>query len=133
MTTDVVRVIESMSDAQSDHLLSEDKRQRTEAVITAIYRDAEHLKQQEVNEAIHKLEVCGDITDSQRDAVEAMAETIVAQILSVPTKSLREAVAEDDWPAIDTALRLFGPEFETGDREARASDSNVPEVANDDD
>jgi glutamyl-tRNA reductase len=133
MTTDVVRVIEPVNDAESDYLLEQDKRQCTEAVIAAIYKDAEHFKRQEVNEAIHKLEVGGDITDSQRDAVEAMAETIIAQILSVPTKTLRETVAKDDWSTIDTALRLFGPEFKTGDREAWASDSDVPEVANDDD
>lgn len=133
MTTDVVEIVEPMSGAKSDYLLKQDKRQRTEDVVAAIYKDAEYLKRQEVDEANRKLEAHGDITDNHRDTVEAMAEIIAAQILAVPTKSLREAAAKDDWSTIDAALRLFDPEFGTGDGEARASDLDTSEVASDDD
>jgi glutamyl-tRNA reductase len=33
-------------------------------------------------------------------------------LLSAPTKSLREAAAEDDWSTINTALQLFDPDFD---------------------
>jgi glutamyl-tRNA reductase len=32
-------------------------------------------------------------------------------LLAAPTKSLRDAAAEDDWNTIQTALSLFDPEF----------------------
>jgi glutamyl-tRNA reductase len=131
MTIDAVEVTEPMDDAR-DHLLEQDKRQRAEAVIAAICEDAERLKRHEVDEAIRKLEARDDITDSQRDAVEAMAEGIVAHLLAVPTKNLREATAENDWSTIDTALRLFDPELGTDSGRGQASDADALEVASDD-
>ncbi|MEF8856210.1 MAG: glutamyl-tRNA reductase, partial [Haloplanus sp.] len=33
------------------------------------------------------------------------------QLLAAPTKSLRDAAADDDWTTIQTALGLFDPQF----------------------
>jgi len=40
-----------------------------------------------------------------------MADALVNKLLAPPTKSLREAAAEDDWTTINTALQLFDPDF----------------------
>jgi len=44
-----------------------------------------------------------------------MADSLVNQLLAPPTKSLREAAAEDDWSTIHTALQLFDPDFGAND------------------
>jgi glutamyl-tRNA reductase len=36
-------------------------------------------------------------------------------LLAAPTKSLREAAAEDDWSTIRTAMELFDPDFDASD------------------
>jgi glutamyl-tRNA reductase len=52
-----------------------------------------------------------EFDDDQREVMEAMADSIVSQLLAAPTKSLRDAAEEDDWETIHTALELFDPDF----------------------
>ncbi|PSQ03733.1 glutamyl-tRNA reductase [Halobacteriales archaeon QS_6_71_20] len=59
-----------------------------------------------------KLEAQGELTDRQRETVAGLADALVGQLLAAPTKSLREAAAEDDWTTIHTAMQLFDPEFD---------------------
>jgi glutamyl-tRNA reductase len=103
--------VESMIDDEFDHLMQRFKRARADEAIGAMYESAERMKQREVDTALRKLESQGELTDEQSETVEALANTIVNQLLAAPTKSLREAAAEDDWTTIQTAMRLFDPEF----------------------
>jgi glutamyl-tRNA reductase len=67
--------------------------------------------------------------------VNALADALVNKLLSAPTKSLRDAAAEDDWNTIHTAMQLFDPEFggdqpepPTGERPAEIpDDADVPQ------
>jgi glutamyl-tRNA reductase len=103
--------VEEMIDAEFTHLMERFKRNRADEAIGAMYENAERMKQSEVETALRKLESQGELTDEQRETVGALADTIVNQLLAAPTKSLREAAAEDDWTTIQTAMHLFDPEF----------------------
>ena len=104
--------VEEMIDAEFDRLLEEFKRKRADDAVSAMYESAERTKQRELHEAMAKLEANGELTDDQREIVAGLADALVGQLLAAPTKSLREAAAEDDWATIHTALQLFDPEFD---------------------
>ncbi|WP_420028537.1 glutamyl-tRNA reductase [Halorussus lipolyticus] len=103
--------VSAMIDREFDHLLEGYKRKRADEVISAMYESAERVKERELSEALSKLEAHGDLSDDQRDIVSSMADALVSQLLAPPTKSLRDAAAEDDWGTINTALQLFDPDF----------------------
>jgi glutamyl-tRNA reductase len=99
--------VEEMIDVEFEHLLEQYKRKRADDVISAMYESAERVKARELDTAFEQ----GDFDEEQREVLEAMADAIVNQLLSAPTKSLRDAAAEDDWSTINTALQLFDPDF----------------------
>jgi glutamyl-tRNA reductase len=103
--------VEAMIDAEFEHLMERFKRNRADEAISAMYESAERTKREELETAFRKLEAQGELTADQRETVAAMADALVNQLLSAPTKSLREAAAEDDWTTIHTAMQLFDPEF----------------------
>jgi glutamyl-tRNA reductase len=105
---------ETTLDREFDHLLEQYKRKRADEVIAAMHESAEAVKERELETAIAKLESSGELTDDQREVVESLADALVGQLLAAPTKSLRDAAAEDDWATIATALQLFDPEFRDG-------------------
>ena len=99
--------VEALVDQEFDHLLTQYKRKRADRVISAMYESAERVKTAELNTAMAQ----ADFDEDQREVMEAMADSIVSQLLAAPTKSLRDAAAEDDWDTIHTALELFDPDF----------------------
>ena len=105
---EAAEAVERIVDAELANLLEQFKRQRADEVIAAMYESAERVKAREVETALSKL----DLDDEEAAVVESMADALVSQLLSAPTKSLRDAAAEDDWSTINTALQLFDPEFE---------------------
>ena len=108
-----VREVEALIDEELDRLLEQFKRDRADEAVSAMYEAAERTKRRELEEAVTKLEAQGGLTDEQRETVAALADSLVGQLLAAPTKSLREAAAEDDWNTIHTAMQLFDPEFDT--------------------
>jgi glutamyl-tRNA reductase len=105
---EAAEAVERIVAAELENLLEQFKRQRADEVIAAMYESAERMKAREVETALSKL----DLDAEDAAVVEAMADALVSQLLSAPTKSLREAAAEDDWSTINTALQLFDPEFD---------------------
>jgi len=107
--------VEAIIDREFERLLEQYKRKRADEVIAAMYESADRVKSEEVSTAVSKLEAemdgDGDLPDEQREVLEAMADALVNKLLAPPTKSLREAAAEDDWTTINTALQLFDPDF----------------------
>ncbi|ELY93493.1 glutamyl-tRNA reductase [Natrialba hulunbeirensis JCM 10989] len=107
---DAAREVAAMIDREFDLLCEQYKRARADEVIAAMYESAARIKQRELETALSQLE--GEsFTPAQREVVEAMADALVNQLLAPPTRSLREAAAEDDWSTINTALQLFDPDF----------------------
>jgi glutamyl-tRNA reductase len=112
---DAAREVEAMIDEEFEHLLAQYKRKRADEVIAQMYESADRLKNREVSTAISQLEAAeGEVTDEQREILESMADALVNQLLAAPTRSLRDAAAEDDWSTIATALNMFNPEFGDG-------------------
>ncbi|NHN41336.1 glutamyl-tRNA reductase [Halorubellus sp. JP-L1] len=99
--------VERIVGRELENLLEQFKRQRADEVIAAMYESAERVKERELETALSKL----DLDDAEAEVVESMADSLVSQLLSAPTKSLRDAAADDDWSTINTALQLFDPEF----------------------
>jgi glutamyl-tRNA reductase len=114
--------VEAMIETEFAHLMDRFKRTRADEAIGAMYESAERLKRTEVETAVRKLEAQGDLTDDQRETVAALADTLVNQLLAAPTKSLREAAADDDWTTIHTAMQLFDPDFEADAPDLPASE-----------
>ena len=103
--------VEEMIDDELDRLLDSFKRQQADEAISTMYESAELVKERELRTALSRLEAQGEVTEAQRETVEDLADALVGQLLAAPTKSLRDAAAEDDWTTIQTALDLFDPEF----------------------
>ncbi|KAB7515655.1 glutamyl-tRNA reductase [Halosegnis rubeus] len=118
------REVEEIIQTELDHLLAQYKRKRADEVISAMYEGAERMKERELSTALSKLEEDG-LTDDQRATIEAMADTLVSQLLAAPTQSLRAAAEEDDWTTIHTALQLFDP---TGGAPSQLSDAKPDEI-----
>jgi len=100
--------VEGIVEEEFNRLLVQYKREQADEVISAMYEGAERIKAQELEETFSKL----DLDDQQEAAVEAMADSIVSQLLAAPTNSLRDAAEADDWSTIHTALQLFDPSVE---------------------
>jgi len=80
-----------------------------------MYEGAERIKNRELTTAISKLEHESDgdgISEAEQEILESMADALVGQLLSAPTRSIRDAAENDDWSTISTALGLFGPGLE---------------------
>ncbi len=106
------QAVKAMIDEEFDRLTALFKRKRADEAISTMYESAERVKDREVGTAFAKLDAHGELTDKQREVIESLADSLVSQLLSAPTKSLREAAAEDDWTTIQTAMQLFNPEFD---------------------
>jgi len=107
--------VEAMVDEEFDRLLSQYKRKRADEVIAAMYEGAERVKDRQLQTAIARLDAGGNgVTDHEREVLESMADALVGQLLSPPTRRLREAAENDDWTTINTALQLFEPGLEPG-------------------
>ncbi|QHS17528.1 glutamyl-tRNA reductase [Halopenitus persicus] len=106
------QAVEGMIDEELDRLLESFKRRRADDAIATMYESADRVKARELEEAFAKLDAQGGLNEDQRETVEALADALVGQLLAAPTKSLREAAGEDDLTTIQTAMRLFDPEFD---------------------
>jgi len=102
---EAAREVEAIVEEEFDLLLDQYKRARADAVISGMYRGAERIKEAEVRRALDRL----DLDAEDEEVLESLADSLVSQILAVPTKSLRDAAGEDDWETISTAIDLFDP------------------------
>jgi len=111
---DAAREVETMIAEEFERLLAHYKRKRADEVIARMYESADRLKGREVQTALRRLEAerGEELPEDEREVVESMADALVSQLMAAPTRSLRDAAAEDDWSTIATALELFDPDFE---------------------
>ena len=122
--------VEAIVDREFELLTEQYKRTRADEVIAAMYESADRLKTRELETALSRLEATDGFTDEQAEIVRSMADALVGQLLAPPTKSLREAAADDDWTTINTALHLFDPEFGPADAAfASIADERRPDDA----
>jgi glutamyl-tRNA reductase len=107
---EAARDVEAMIDDELEHLLCQYKRKQADQVIAAMYEGAERIKARELRTAVSKLEQESEtgVSEVEHEILESMADALVGQLLSAPTRSLRDAAEEDDWSTIRVALELFG-------------------------
>ncbi|MDY6818482.1 MAG: hypothetical protein SVG88_07455 [Halobacteriales archaeon] len=108
MTTEAREEYATTADAEPEYR-SQDAHRHADAVVSAIDEDTAHIKRREVDEAITKLEATTELSDAQRDAIEAMADAIVGRLLAGPITRIQHAT---EWFTLRTTLRLFDVEFE---------------------
>lgn len=104
-------VAADMVDDAVDELQITLKRRQADDVIAAMYASAERIKHRELSEAVRRV-AAGE--DPVEDVLDDFADALVGHLLAAPTTSLRDAAEADDWETIQTALRLFDPEFADG-------------------
>jgi glutamyl-tRNA reductase len=111
---EAAEAVSAMVDEEFDRLLRSYKRERADEAIGAMYEGAERMKRAELARLRSRLEegADGGLTDDQREAVEAFADSLVNQLLAPPTRSLKAAAEADDWETIRTAMALFDPTVE---------------------
>lgn len=84
------------------------ERQRTQAApVRRVVTNARAIERQNVDRAIRRLEATGEVTDAQRETVEALADALVAEILEDPVRALAAAAAADDGETVATGTSLL--------------------------
>jgi glutamyl-tRNA reductase len=68
-------------------------------------REAEAVRNEQVERALSQLRANGDLTDEQRAAVEQLSERLVAGLLAAPRATLRESA--DEGEAARILVELF--------------------------
>jgi glutamyl-tRNA reductase len=106
---EAAEAVESIVDEEFELLIDQYKRRRADAVIRGMYQGAEAVKQRELETALTKLDADRSLTAEQREVVVGLADSLVDKLLAVPTESLRDAAAEDDWETVASAIELFDP------------------------
>lgn len=133
---EAAEIVSAMVEEELANLEEQLKRARADDAIAAMYESADAAKRREVRRALDRLESHGELTQDQRETVQDLGDALVNQLLAAPTRSLRDAAAEDDWETIDTALRLFDPSFEEGSpfptEEEQSSPEGIPTDGEDD-
>ncbi|QLH78052.1 hypothetical protein HZS55_12410 [Halosimplex rubrum] len=83
-----------------------------ETALTSIRERGAAVRDREVETALAKLDARGSLSAADREAVEVLADRVVARLLSAPERSLRTAAdggdGEHDPETVETALALFG-------------------------
>ncbi len=130
LRADAAAEVEAMIDEEYERLDGAFKRARADGAIAAMYESAERIKRREVETALTRLESAE--AGERAEIVESMADALVGQLLAAPTKSLREAAAEDDMETIAAALELFDPEFGPDGRTADAERADAGVAVEDD-
>jgi hypothetical protein len=103
----------------------------SKAAIAAIREEGERIKRHETEQLLRELDA--ENSADERRAIEELADAIVERLLAVPIASLRGATVDDR--AIETAIELFDPAFETEGGRARTDDGervDAPEVSDGD-
>ena len=107
MTQSTENVAQSRENHPSGQAVAPDSSR--ERAIEHIHRRAERIKREELETAFTKLEKQGDLTESQREIIADMADTLVTELVAPPTQSLRN-VRSSDRSEVQTALELFDPD-----------------------
>ncbi|WP_135363804.1 glutamyl-tRNA reductase [Halosimplex halophilum] len=81
-----------------------------DAARARIRERAGEVRDREVETALTKLDARSELSERDREAVERLADRLVARLLAAPERGLRAAAERDDHDpeTVATALSLFG-------------------------
>jgi glutamyl-tRNA reductase len=81
------------------------KQQRADEMLSQIYRRAEEIRAAETERALERLEA--DNGYSNEEILDDFATSIVNQLLSTPTHSIKEAAASEDYQTLEAVANVF--------------------------
>ncbi|UWG49082.1 Glutamyl-tRNA reductase [Halanaeroarchaeum sp. HSR-CO] len=114
---------EAIVESELDQLADLLKRRRADEMLGRIYSEAERIRREETERAID----CVD-ADVDEAVFEQFASSIVNRLLATPTKSIKEAAADDDYETLETVSTVFQIGESAGHRSENAASS--PSIEN---
>ncbi|RZN41372.1 MAG: glutamyl-tRNA reductase [Methanosarcinales archaeon] len=83
------------------------KRQKADKIISSLYSQVEELRIRERERAINRLSSKHTLGDFERGVFDDLTHAITNKLLAEPTKTLRDAAAEDDADFLAATAALF--------------------------
>lgn len=121
--TAAIPTVEAIIDEECSRLHKQLRTEHVDAVLARIHRRADDIKQTELERAMTRLCAQTDTLSPQQEAIlEDFSTALVTKLLHTPSVSLRHAVANGDYDALDHALRLFDT-----DSTGEIADGNIPD------
>lgn len=87
---------------------------KVETVRRGLHRHAAAVRDEQVVEALERLESRGDLSPRERETVAAMADAIVAEVVAGPERALADASDDERAALAATAEDLFDLEATDG-------------------
>ncbi len=84
------------------------KRQKAEALLSAIYRKVEEIRLKEKRQAINRLSAYHTMGKIEEEVIDDLTHSFANQILAHPTKFMKTAAEEGDEEALEIVSELFG-------------------------
>ena len=103
-----IEKVEKIIEDEYDLLTIQYKRQQADKVISSLYSQVEDLRIRERERAINRLSAKHTLGDFERSVLDDLTHAITNKVLAEPTKTLRDAAAEDDIDFLATTAALFG-------------------------
>ncbi len=99
--------VEKIIEEEYELLKLQYKRQRADKIIASLYNQIEGLRIRERERAINRLSAKHTLGDFERSVLDDLTHAITNKVLAEPTKTLRNAAAEDDIDFLDATATLF--------------------------
>jgi len=113
--------VEEMIDDEMGVLKEKMKEKRAMEMLSKIYTRAEEIRREETREAMRKLETGGrNLDDREREVIDDLTNSLVNQLLSTPTESLKNAAQAEDYNTLRSASEIFRVEKESDEGSAES-------------
>jgi glutamyl-tRNA reductase len=108
-----------------EHLKELLKRRRAEDMLSAIYRRAEEIREEEMRRALQTMD-SDDAID--QEVLETATRSIVDRLLATPTESIKQAQVNGDYETLEAVASVFELEHSPSDvrTEGRTSSATEP-------
>jgi len=102
-----VKRVEKIIEEEYKLLRLQYKQQRADKLIASLYSQIEELRRRERERAVNRLSAKHTLGDFERGVLDDLTHAITNKVLAEPTKTLRNAAAEDDIDFLMAAAALF--------------------------
>jgi len=99
--------VEKIIGAEYELLQLQYKRQHADKIIAALYSQIQDLRIRERERAVNRLSAKHTLGDFERQVLDDLTHAITNKVLAEPTKTLRNAAAEEDLDFLETTAALF--------------------------
>jgi len=99
--------VEEILEAEYELLQLQYKSQRADKIIAALYSQIQDLRIRERERAVNRLSAKHTLGDFERQVLDDLTHAITNKVLAEPTKTLRNAAAEENLDFLETTAALF--------------------------